>query len=97
MSQSIAVDVRILDKEYRVMCPLDERDDLIASARELDKRMQEIRDHSRIIGSERIAVIAALNLMHELLQKEAQQQETDRSLNKRLAHIAQQIDDALSA
>lgn len=60
--------VKILDKEYQVACPREERQALIASAQMLDERMKTIRNSGAIIGLERIAVMAALNLSHELLQ-----------------------------
>ena len=60
--------VKILDKEYQVACPREERQALIESAHLLDERMKAIRSTGAIIGLERIAVMAALNLSHELLQ-----------------------------
>lgn len=60
--------VKILDKEYQVACPREERQALIESAQLLDERMKAIRGSGAIIGLERIAVMAALNLSHELLQ-----------------------------
>jgi cell division protein ZapA len=59
--------VKLLDKEYAVACPPDAREALLDSARLLDSKMREIRDSGKIIGTERIAVMAALNLAHELL------------------------------
>jgi cell division protein ZapA len=66
------VTVNILDKDYQVACPPEERDALIMAARDLDSRMRVIRNSGNIIGLERIAVMAALNLSHELLQAEGQ-------------------------
>ncbi len=63
---SHTVGIRILDKEYQVHCPPDEREALIGAARELDQRMREIRRAGNVIGLERIAVMAALNLCYEL-------------------------------
>jgi len=60
--------VKILDKEYQVACPREERQALIESAQLLDERMKTIRGSGAVIGLERIAVMAALNLSHELLQ-----------------------------
>jgi len=60
--------VKILDKEYQVACPRDERQALLESAQLLDERMKAIRGTGAVIGLERIAVMAALNLSHELLQ-----------------------------
>nr|WP_324256983.1 cell division protein ZapA [Cellvibrio fontiphilus] len=60
--------VKILDKEYQVACPREERQALMESAQLLDERMKAIRGTGAVIGLERIAVMAALNLSHELLQ-----------------------------
>lgn len=71
MSEIKTAVVHILDREYRVSCPDDERDALLASARYLDEQMRTIRETGKIIGLERIAVMAALNITHEMLQKPA--------------------------
>lgn len=63
--------VTILDREYQVSCPDDERDALMASARYLDDQMRIIRESGKVVGLERIAVMAALNITHEMLQKPA--------------------------
>lgn len=62
------ITVRILDKEYQVACPPDERQALLDSAHLLNERMKAIRGSSSVVGLERMAVMAALNLSHELLQ-----------------------------
>jgi cell division protein ZapA len=67
------VSVRILDKDYMVACPLGEQEALIASARRVDKEMRRIRDSGKVLGSDRIAVMVALNLAHELMQNKQQQ------------------------
>ncbi len=64
------VNIRILDKEYQVNCPPEEQHALIRSSQELDRRMREIRKSGNVIGLERIAVMAALNLTYDLLQAE---------------------------
>ncbi|MEZ5530469.1 MAG: cell division protein ZapA [Porticoccaceae bacterium] len=71
MSQQ-TVNIRILDKEYQVSCPAEERDALLQSARALDERMRSIRNSGSVIGLERIAVMAALNLTYDLSKLEAQ-------------------------
>jgi len=69
MSESTPpVKVQILGKEYPVSCEADEQHELLLAARYLDEKTREIRDGGRIIGTERIAVMAALNIAHELLQ-----------------------------
>ncbi|MEQ9463721.1 MAG: cell division protein ZapA [Haliea sp.] len=62
------VSVHILDKEYQVACPEEQQAELIVSARYLDRQMRAIRDSGKVIGLERIAVMAALNISHELLK-----------------------------
>ncbi|MFK7830019.1 MAG: cell division protein ZapA [Congregibacter sp.] len=60
--------VTILEKEYQVACPADQQAELLLSARHLDEQMRAIRSTGKVIGLERIAVMAALNISHELLQ-----------------------------
>ena len=72
MSQSNTVTVKILDKDYQVACPEEQVNDLATSARYLDKQMRTIRDTGKVIGLERIAVMAALNISYELLQASEQ-------------------------
>jgi len=67
MSEASSVVVHLLDKEFRVACPADEKENLIRAARFLDDKMREVRA-SNVLGLERIAVMTALNLAHELLQ-----------------------------
>jgi cell division protein ZapA len=66
--QATTLDVSILGREYRVGCKQSERDELLLAVQLLDRRMREIRDSGKIAGTERIAVMAALNIAHELLQ-----------------------------
>ena len=61
------VEVNILDKDYLVACPEDQQDALRRAARHLDSKMREIRTTGKVLGSERIAVMAALNITHDLL------------------------------
>jgi cell division protein ZapA len=79
MGQPNTVTVTILDKEYKVACPEEQEPELVVSAKYLDKQMRSIRDTGKVIGLERIAVMAALNLSHELLQ--ASEQGTPMSLD----------------
>ena len=65
------VSVRILEKEYQVACPASERTDLLDSAEMLNTKMREIRDSGKVVGLDRIAVMAALNMANELLQTRA--------------------------
>ncbi len=67
MSQQVAVTIRILDREFQIGCPPSEKAALLASAKYLNQQMQEVRD-SGVMGAERIAILAALNISRELLQ-----------------------------
>ena len=60
--------VSIFGKEFRVSCPEDERDDLLKAAKFLDGKMQEIHSSGKVLGAERCAIMAALNIAHELLK-----------------------------
>ena len=71
MSKPQTVDIHILDKEYQVSCPPEERDALMQAARQLDERMRTIRSSGSVIGLERIAVMAALNLTYDLAKAES--------------------------
>lgn len=62
------VSIRLLEKEYQVACSPEERADLLASADYLGTQMAEIRDRGNVVGLDRIAVIAALNIANELLR-----------------------------
>jgi len=65
--KSNTLDVTILDREFRVACPKEERAELLDAVAYLDKNMREIRDAGKITSIERIAIMAALNIAHELL------------------------------
>ena len=71
MTQSQTVTVQILDKEYHIACPASESINLERAAEYLDKKMREIRRSGKVIGAERIAVMAALNITHELHTKQS--------------------------
>lgn len=62
----IPVTVRILEKDYKISCPATEHESLIASAKHVHDSMQKIRDGGKALGAERIAVMAAINIAHEL-------------------------------
>ena len=65
--------VRILDKDYRISCPPEERESLVAAAGELNQRMQDMRGGTKVLGAERMAVMAALNVIHEREQAASKQ------------------------
>lgn len=71
MSEAESIVVHLLDKEFRVACPASERDNLSRAARYLDEKMREVRS-ANVLGIERIAVMTALNLAHDLLLAQGQ-------------------------
>ncbi|WNO08840.1 cell division protein ZapA [Teredinibacter sp. KSP-S5-2] len=86
MKENQRVFVNILDKEYQVACKAEERDELISAASELDERMRAIKSSGAIIGLERMAVMAALNLCHELQLVRKGSKPADTSSLERIAH-----------
>jgi cell division protein ZapA len=94
--QFAQVSVRILDKEYQVACPPNERTDLLDSAEILNIKMREIRDSGRIVGLDRIAVMAALNMANDMIQAKARDHELDGDVSIRLKHISDRVDNVLS-
>jgi len=89
------VSVRILDKEYQVACPANERTDLLDSAEALNSKMLEIRDSGRVVGLDRIAVMAALNMANDLLHAQARDRLLEGDLSGRLKIISDRVESAL--
>jgi cell division protein ZapA len=89
-----AIKVFILDKEYLVACPEDERDALNASAKFLNDRMTEIRGSGKVVGIDRIAVMAALNLAHEIVESGANAGELE-TYTARIGHLNARIEETL--
>ncbi len=89
------VSVRILDKEYQVACPASERTELLDCAEMLNERMREIQNTGRVVGLDRIAVMAALNMANDLLRAQARDRELDGDVSDRLRTIADRVDSAL--
>ncbi|MFT5136049.1 MAG: cell division protein ZapA [Arenicella sp.] len=88
------VNISIMGRDFSVACPPDEQEDLLEAARYLDGNMKEIKKTGKIIGAERCAIMAALNITNELLKlKRATVQQTQ--VNRRLENLQQRIDDAL--
>lgn len=89
------VTVRILEKEYHVACPASEKADLLASAELLNAKMREIRDGGKVVGLDRVAVMAALNLANDLLKMRGQDEELKDIVGLRIKAMRQRLDDAL--
>ncbi len=91
-----SVVVTILDKEYRFSCAPQERDALIASAHFLDGKMREIRKGGKLLGADGLAVMAALNITHELLGYRSQKDTLNDTLSHRIRGIQDKIESALN-
>ncbi len=89
------VGVRLLDREYQVACPAEERGDLLDSAEYLDAKMREVRDSGKVAGLERIAVISALNLANELIKMRRQGTAVDGDIGARLRTLRERVEAAL--
>ncbi|MBA3022610.1 MAG: cell division protein ZapA [Gammaproteobacteria bacterium] len=89
------LDVNILDREFRVACPDDERGELLDAVKYLDVKMREIRDAGKIASVERIAIMAALNIAHELLTTRVGGGFDLAELKRRMQGMQATIDEAL--
>lgn len=95
MTESDAVNISIMGKDYLVACSEDEKSDLLRSAEYLNRKMCEIRDSGKIIGTDRIAVMAALNIAHELLNQENDGDDSQHAIRSRIMSLSSKIEDAL--
>lgn len=89
------VTVRILDKEYQISCPPSEQEALLKSARHLDESMRKIKSRGNIHGIEKISVMAALNITHELLSKNRLLNETRHNTVQQIKFLEDKIDRVL--
>jgi|TARA_R110002072_G_scaffold99563_16_gene219026 cell division protein ZapA len=94
VSQANTVTVQILEKEYQVACPEEQESQLVTSAKYLDKQMRSIRNSGKVIGLERIAVMAALNIGYELLQA-SDHPEANPPSGDSVKRLNRKLDDAL--
>ena len=95
MSEPLTVTLHILDKEYRVSCPAEERSNLEQAARHLDTTMRDIRNSGKVIGVERIAVMAALNISHEMLTGSHDQRDVLHEQKEQISELVKRLDQAL--
>lgn len=89
------LDVMIMGREFRIACPDHEQQALLEAVNYLDKRMREIRDSGKVIGIERIAIMAALNITHDFLRKSGESLEPQQ-IRRRISDMRTQIDAAMA-
>lgn len=94
-NQPQSVTLTIMSKEYRIACEPEEQDGLVQSAQQLDAQMRKMRDSGKISGAERIAVMAALNMSHELQVVKKQNAELSQHLQECLANINRKMENVL--
>ncbi|MDZ7748890.1 MAG: cell division protein ZapA [Halofilum sp. (in: g-proteobacteria)] len=92
---SVPVTIRILDREYQIACREDEREALQAAASMVHERMQEVRSRGNVIGTDRVAVMAALNMAHELIALKETEESCERMRN-RVSELQDRVATALS-
>ena len=89
------VTIKILGKDYQVACPAEERAALLASAELLNKKMREIRDSGKVVGLDRIAVMAALNMANEMIGTRSGDEELRNMVGLRIKSMRERLDSAL--
>ncbi len=91
------VTLKILDKDYAVACSAEQRVELIEAARLLDSRMREVRDSGKVLGLERVAVMAALNMSHEIQTMRMREESVNSELGTRVHDMKIKLESALHA
>ncbi|GAB4357263.1 MAG: cell division protein ZapA [Methylohalobius crimeensis] len=87
-----AITIHILGREYKLRCDSRERDRLISAAERLDAEMRAVRAAGNTIGTDRIAIMAALNIAHELIQQHSHHAEQQNRLQQRIGDLNQLVD-----
>ena len=95
MNKSVPVSVRILNKEFTVNCPEGAENQLFDAAQYLDQKMRDIRNHGRVIGTERIAIMAALNITHELLTFRQHKESYINNVSHQIQRLQNKLDEVL--
>ena len=95
MSAIKSVDVVIMGREFTVSCTEEERQGLLDAVKYLDKKMHDIRDSGKVVGVERIAIMAALNLSHEVLNSKVGGVDIG-DYKRRIESMQSQLDEALA-
>jgi cell division protein ZapA len=96
MSSSNSVTVQILDKEYSIICPPEERSNLVSAARYLDGKMREIRSSGKVVGGDRIAVMAALNITHLLHRQDTPDLPVNGTTRDQVRDLLERVDVVLA-
>jgi cell division protein ZapA len=95
MSEARSLQITIMGRDFRVACPEEEQSGLLEAVDYLNKKMIEIRDTGKVIGLERIAIMAALNIAHELLSTKVGGFDMG-EIKRRMTRMETVIDQAMS-
>ena len=95
-SDGRGIEVTVLDRKLRIACKEEEQEDLLKAVQYLDAKMREIRDSGKVIGGERVAILAALNIAHELLSTRVGSGFDMPEFKRRMRGMAAVIDEAMS-
>jgi cell division protein ZapA len=95
VSNPKSVSVKLLNKDFQVSCPAGLEEQLLEASEYLDQKMKDIRNTGRVIGMERIAIMAALNLSNELLLYRKQKEEYIQTVTEQIDRLQNKIDEAL--
>ena len=94
MSSPVSVTIHILDREYQISCSEKEKKGLLSSAAYLDGKMREIKSFGNTLGTDRIAILSALTIAHELLNLSKVEEELN-MVNEQVANIEASLDEAM--
>ena len=101
MSDKGALTISLLGREFRVACPEGEERQLLAAAEYLNRKLKEVRDTGKVVGNERIAIMAALNIAHESMSNRANGAGAasldTATIRRRIASLQETLDTALAA
>lgn len=91
------INIKILEKEYQISCPADERKALVDSAELLNAKMREIRDSGKVVGLDRIAVMAALNMANELIAAHGKGDVLESTAKLKVRAMRERVESALQS
>lgn len=95
MNKETVLNVAVMGRELRIHCSGEERDDLLLAVSYLNKKMQEIKSARKIVGTEQIAIAAAISIAHELLGFRARHDFDMLEFRRRIKSLGSRLDDAL--
>ena len=95
--RTVRVSVRILEKEYQVACPVEERSALLDAAELLNGKMREIRDGGNVLGLDKIAVMAALNLANEVISMRSRDNASESGIAGKIRQLRERVETALNS